>query len=301
MNVYFVAYNYVNPIAWADLIQVLKVKEVFTFIPQTDFSNDVLTQFGDLIKLEKAAESSSELFCKYCVFQLNDKISKRIRIDSDQYDFIDLDSFPNSKWYDVKGNLNLQDENVMILAKMNRRDGKEWYNNHFVFDSIINDNGRFFFDAASNIANFLCNWSKKQNEGSDKYVERLCFFMIGRVNSAIYRDRSFISPRQIKEKYHVDFETRILDFIQAQLNALYPEKYPLDYYFRKGKEVLRLTFFNNGVIDEERKREREAYKGYCEELRNLQWLDVDNGQSWDDLGKEEMDYIVNNGGDWILD
>ena len=40
-------------------------------------------------------------------------------------------------------------------------------------------------------------------------------------------------------------------------------------------------------------------KSFCEVERNVP--DYDSGPSWEELGKDEEDYIINNGGDWILD
>lgn len=121
MNVYFVNPTYVKPEGWKPLLDYLKVKAAYSFIPKEELPESLYTIIKPYLKASYSNQDMKK-FSDNCVYWLRAHFEKHIRLITNDYD--DLENVPQEERVKYSSqsafnNLrNLDESNCLVLLKL---------------------------------------------------------------------------------------------------------------------------------------------------------------------------------------
>ena len=266
MNIYSLNPIWLKDNALDVIISILKVKKVYCFISSENYKKikNVELHIWDGCDLEE--------FLKKCVYDFVNIISEPLyykgefigeRYVKDMF----KGSLPLNPIYNVE---NLDDPNILVLynpeePKLTKRGILSMFKNYSM--NILNKYGNI------------------------DYLDRICFYIFDS-----YLSKSFIYKKKC------DLRGEIKSVPVVAIISRYNETYDplLSYLFLKSNDILE------GSSVQERFLKKEGIIRYETQIINNYNDYLDPGDIPDDDGferacKAEMEYIINNGGDWIYD
>lgn len=121
MNVYFINPAYVKPEGWKPLLTYLKVKSVYSFIPNEEMNESIYSIIKPCLKASYTNQDMKK-FADNCAFWLRGHFEKHIHLITEDYK--DIKSIPqedriNYSSQSALSNINnLNDNNCMILLNV---------------------------------------------------------------------------------------------------------------------------------------------------------------------------------------
>ncbi len=282
MNVYSLNPQWLKCNVLETIIDILKVKRVYCFIPSYD-SNEL----KDVETLLIWDGTNLEGFFKKCVYNFVNILSEPLFFNGDYVgERIVKNMFSESLGLNPIYNIeNLNDPNILLL----------WTPNVHKHGIIT-----MFRDYSMNILN---------KYGTIDYMDRICFYCFDSFLSYSYIFKKTIKNMNMKWEYRL-FTAVIASRYQQYDSDGVSSKYVdhsydplLSYMFVKtnnnidGKSLQDRFLTSEGI----KEYEDRTLHGYFE-FNNASWSRYEPDDSlYDRACKAEEDYIINNGGDWIYD
>lgn len=267
MNIYFYNPRWLNPEWFPLFMEILKVGEIINAMPFSERPSILIEQYKKLCHFDWKGEKDENLYVK-----VTNQILKRISIPVHEkgkwtgcceVKDIYTDSKHNNP---IRNIINCNDENILVFCE----------------DIII-----------SRIPKYCFNTLRKYG-GDSRYEGRLCFYLIGEF---LRKDKIYLRVRKYPEWVDATFSDK-------KGNAYYPI---IAYLNKKSKELkpaergslTTLQFFlsEEGHCvylkkrEEEIKRKEEERKRWEEEAKMREY------ESYNDIGQEEVNYMLENGWD----
>lgn len=269
MNVIFFDPTFIEQSNLTKLGEILKISDVYCCMPMVHGDYKIRNAFGDKVKLWRRSGETLENAIKRGVYALLNVVSEPIIVDGNFIGKNVFDLFTDSKADAFSSNLELNDPNILILFPDRRLD-KEESNTKFF---------RYFF-------NIL-----KKHDASERYKKRIASTILSpflslndttkrELQDTIFSRSSFNFQKNNAQLLLLLLTSFCCNTVKDLRNELLTSQGE-----QKRKEILE-------EIKEEERREREEAKAYYDHglTEVLRWG-----------GDSEMDYIRNNGGDWIDD
>lgn len=269
MNVVFFDPTYVDELTLSKLGDILKITEVYSLMPMVRGDYKIKNAFGNKVKLWRRSEETLDNAKKRGVYALLNLVSTPIIVDGNFTGKNVFDVFLESKSDAFSANLDLQDPNVLILLPDRRLDNEESETKFF----------RYFY-------NIL-----KKHDSTNRYTERIASVTLSPFVSLGDTSKSELQTT-IFSRNSLNFQKN-----NAQLLSVLLAAYNCNSVKDLRKELLSTAGEQRRIeilkeIEEEERREREEARAYYDDgLTEVQRWGADM----------ELDYIRNNGGDWIDD
>lgn len=312
MNIYLVETTWLKPETIKIFINIFKVKVLYNF-DNTPLNLTFEDISGDTIKILKRERRDMYMFLNMCAKDfVGEIISNEFKGNGEVF----IDSTSVNPLYNLE---RCDDPNILVLHNSHDKNGK-----------LTNHNARIFVEK---VIDLLCKVRKED------YIQRICFYgfdqFLSLSNFLIPKKKDgTYYIKQISALFHVQGEDcrLIEDFVDEEQCAKFREefepilnedrslyairvKYIDDFdpllsflYVKSNNEVEgnsvqerfllpdAIKIFENNVI--------KAYKEYTNEMDEAKIRALDNSWAEDANNwgqKKEMEYILNNGGDWIYD
>lgn len=286
MNVYFVNPTYVKSEGWKPLLDFLKVKAAYSFIPKEELPASLYSIIKPYLKASYSNQDMKK-FSDNCAFWLRAHFEKHIKLISDVFGVIDDDDIHNIPVIErlkygtnspFNNLIHTDSPNCLILLKQKSyyaEDGLIRAPQYSVDDICI-------FDLAAYIAQYCLNILHKKY-GHNQYQAQSVFISFNEFFSKSYR----YNPIEREwEKYTVRIKQPSLDFIKfvyLGIKRLAPDYFPEIEI--KGKRCFTPLRTGEGMRDlkiliEEANKQREKYLEEEEQNEN------NCGQSWEEEVKE---------------
>ncbi len=267
MNVVFLDPTYIDAANLTRLGEILKIRDVYCCMPMIRGDYKIKNSFGAKVKLWRRTGETLENVTKRAVYALLNMVSKPIFVDGNFIERKVYEIFVDSNVDSFSSNLNLDDPNILILYPDHRLDSEECNVKFF----------RYFF-------NIL-----KKYDNTNRYNKRIASTKLSpficlndttkwELQDSIKSDDSFNSLKNNAQLLLHLLTSYGCNSISDLRNILLTSQGE-----HKRIEVL------NDIEEEDRKQREEAQAYYNDGLTEAQRWGAD----------AEMDYIRNNGGDWI--
>lgn len=277
MNVYFVNPTYVKPEGWKPLLDYLKVKAAYSFIPKDELPNSLYS----IIKPYLIASYSGQdmkTFSDNCAFWLRAHFEKNIHLISSDYLDVESITLEERKKYSSQSALNnlryLDEENCLILIKMK---------SGFYEDGTIYDPQYYVQELQDNLPTHITRYCLNilhKKYGHNQYQNQSAFIVFNEFFTRTYR----FEPRyQSWLEYTIHLingkSKNFIFAVEKGIKDIAPNDFPLIEV--EGK--IRFTHLRTEEGDEKLKNlikdAKEAMKRYEEEQ---QFFGDDDGRSWQD-------------------
>lgn len=279
MNIYSLNPQWLKCNALETIIDILKVKIVYCFIPSYDSNG-----FKDVETLLTWDGTNLDDFFKKCVYNFVNILLKPLYFKGDYIGErivknLFCDSLGLNPIYNIE---NLDDPNILLL----------WTPNVHKHGIIT-----MFRDYSMNILNKF---------GTIDYMDRICFYCFDSFLSYSYIFKKTIKKLNMKWEYRLFtavIASRYYQFDSDGVSSKYVDhSYDplLSYMFLKTNNIIDGDSLQDRFLTSEGIKEYEdrTLQGYFE----YKWSEYEPDDSlYDRACKAEEDYIINNGGDWIYD
>ena len=278
MNVYFVNPTYVKPEGWNPLLDYLKVKAAYSFIPKEELPESLYTIIKPYLKASYANQDMKE-FSDNCVYWLRAHFEKHIRLITDDYEDVSLLSQEERQKYSSQSALNnirlLDEENCLILVKLKSdydEEGK--IKEPRLYVNELQDS-----NLPTHITRYCLNILHKKY-GHNQYQNQSAFIAFNEFFSVAYR---FVPRYKEWSRYMISLSNGrsfgLMFFVNNGINNLDPNDFPITEV--DGKKSFTLLRTDEGDLRLKKLIEeaKEAEKKFEEERRKKNY---DDGKSWQD-------------------
>lgn len=249
------------------LVEVFHIDEIYNLMPALPKACSANTIITSKLRVSRKENETIDDVTKRSVYTFLDKISRPIFIENVFFGKEIFDKFQNSRSIDFSSNINLPDSNLLILNHDKR---------------VFKEKQSVYFSS------YLFNILKKYNS-TINYQNRLCF--------------TNLSPQFfIDDEDESSLNDIINDRYSAQLfrSNANMQKYLLKIWNVKSIYSLANQIFSKkGLrLHQEHIEEAENERKYQEQMDRAFYDDgLTEVERWG--ADSELDYIYNNGGDWI--
>lgn len=251
MNIVFFNPYYIQPDKLPEIIDILKINEVYNLLPYGDFAKTISSYCGSKLVIKRFEDESLDDAKKRAVYKLVEHISSPVIVQGKWTgDCIVQDIYKNSNARFFSRNLALDDPNALILM-LGRNQSEE------------------IAQSTTKIMPYFFNIIKKYSKID--YRARICCENLS----------AFIS----------------LEYSEHPVNfSNHPNEVILNYFREQNFNRIAAHFLTDaGIAERERLIEIEN-----EETRE-RWSQQEDDSGWQSCLNDELNYIRNNGGDWIDD
>ena len=282
MNVYFINPTYVKPEGWKPLLDYLKVKAAYSFIPKEELPNSLYTIIRPYLKASYSNQDWKK-FSDSCAYWLRGHFEKHIRLITDDYEDIDNVPEEEKRKYSSQSALNnlrnLDDDNCLVLLYL---------------ESHFDDEGTIYLKSSlqTHIAQYCLNILHKKY-GHNQYQNQSSFVAFNEFFTEVYR----FAPRyQIWNRYMLTLtnggSASFMVSVNRGIQDLAPNDFPsIEEDGRRRFTPLR-TEEGNVKFHELLKDAEEAEKKYQEEnswretmYDNNDEIDEMNRAFWNECGE----------------
>ena len=216
MNVYFVNPTYVKPEGWKPLLNYLKVKSAYSFIPKEELPESLYTIIKSYLKASYTSQDM-EKFSSNCVFWLRAHFEKHIRLITADYENVDDVPEEERRKYSSQSALNnlrnLDEDNCLILLYL---------------ESHFDNEGTIYIDSGltTHIAQYCLNILHKKY-GHNQYQNQSSFVVFNEFFTEVYR---FVPRYQEWKRYWLPLTNgRLASFmvsVNRGIQKLAPNDFP---------------------------------------------------------------------------
>ncbi|MBR0265277.1 MAG: hypothetical protein IJQ60_15515 [Prevotella sp.] len=276
MNVYFVNPTYVKPEGWKPLLDYLKVKAAYSFIPQDELPTSLYSIIRPYLKASYSNQDMKK-FSDNCVYWLRAHFEKHIRLITSDFEDVNSISKEERQKYSSQSALNnirfLDEDNCLILLKL-----ESSYNE----EGIIKEpkfcvSGLQDSNLPTHITRYCLNILHKKY-GHNQYQNQSSFIVFNEFFTSVYR---FVPRYQEWNRYMLTTANgRSVGFmvnVNRGIKDLAPNDFPLVEVEGKQRFSLLRTDEGDEKLRKLIKEAEEAEKRYQEENS---WRD--SGDSWQD-------------------
>lgn len=250
MNIVFFDPYFIQPDKIAEIIDILKIKEVYNLLPYDELSKSISTACGNTLVIRRNANETLDAVKKRTVYKLVSHISTPIIYNGEWTgECYVADKYKDSNYRRFCENLCLDHPNALILLSLSKNHSDE------LAQSQIKIMTYFF--------NILKKYSKID------YKSRICCKILSAYLTLEYQEFALLDG---------------------------PFKVIANHFLHQNFSSIASHFLSERGIKE---RERQIVIKKEEDRQNMLDQDYYDPDPWG--AKSEMDYIRNNGGDWIDD
>lgn len=259
MNIIFFDPSFVTSETLIKISTICHINEVYNLMPSGNINYKIQRIFDSKIKIWRKQNESLDDVTKRAVYTLLDKVSSPIFIGDEYVGKEVHDVFTNSNSKTFLNNLNLDDPNILVLLP------------YFRLQTEINE---------VKFMSYFFNIIKKSDK-SNRYDNRICRITLSPFISL--KNTDITSLQQIERNDYKKAESELLTLILQSWDIKYTEELRKILISEEGIEKYHQVL--KDIEREELEQQRAAYKHESPAER------------WDIAS--EMEYIRNNGGDWI--
>lgn len=269
MNIYFINPQYLNPDRIDIFLEILKVKRIINLIPFDERDRNIL----DVCKIKciyNIENDNLENGIKRAVYSFIKPMSNSYLREDGTVTFIYNDLYRTSRARNLIYNLEYcDDDNLMVFVSGNEMETCKKYSNLLM---------NIFNKYASTL----------------HYENRVGIYFITNIITNVYYvfENKSINTSKYNGKFGDYYYTPLLSYIALKLKdkTSLIDALDINYFFLS----------NKGYQEYEKVVER--WKRKQEELDEERMCNMYDDSNWNDWGQqEELKYIYENGGDWILD
>lgn len=276
MNVYFVNPTYVKPEGWKPLLNYLKVKSAYSFIPKEELPESLYTIIKPYLKASYSNQDMKK-FSDNCVYWLRAHFEKHIRLITSDFEDVNNISKEERQKYSSQSAFNnlkfLDENNCLILIKL-----ESSYNEKGIikepkyFVSGLQDS-----NLPTHITRYCLNILRKKY-GHNQYQNQSAFIVFNEFFSSVYR---FVPRYQEWNRYMLTTanggSVGFMVNVNRGIKNLAPNDFPLVEVEGKQRFTLLRTNEGDEKLHKLIKEAEETEKRYQEENS---WRD--SGDSWQD-------------------
>ena len=274
MNVYFIDPTYIKPEGWEPLLKYLKIKKVYSFIPQEQLPTSLYSLIeNDLMALYPKQDVKK--FADFCTFGLRAHFEKQIRLIT--ADYADVKSVPKEelKNYNSRSphnNLFLDTENCLILLELYSNYDYEGHISvpECSLDTIMERH------LPTHMAAYCLNILNKKYQHK-QYQAQSAFVLFDKYFSSTYRYNHASREWDIyNPRFSNDKTVSFLLTIHRGVHKISPDEFPI--IEKENKRYL------TRIINDEGRKEYVAFMKAAKEAaeRAAYYGNDDDGESWED-------------------